>query len=257
MDDHQAVNTQTTNLALSETHTFSPRLLNTVLIGMQRYATTFDESEPFPVVTISGLNFSPGNRGLYGREPTDIQAGDSLTLVKGRHTLKAGVTVWRIDEPYHGFSGGSSVTFTSIQNFLSDVVTSASISPTVPGNTTYMTQLGAYVTDTWQVRPGLTVDLGLRWDWNQVPHDNWATEVWSNQTNSLTSPGAAYFNNYYKNLLRASEWPGCRVQSWCFARVTDFSWRRFPSATFMTRSPIRCQEARHFRTRTFPTSRIH
>jgi len=199
VDDHQAVNTQTTNLALSETHTFSPTLLNTVLIGLQRYATSFDESEPFPVISISGLNFSPGNRGLYGREPTDIQMGDSLTFVKGRHTVKAGVTVWRIDEPFHGFTGGSSVTFTSIQNFLSDVVTSASISPTVLGNTTYMTQLGAYLTDTWQVRPGLTVDLGLRWDWNQVPHDNWQTEVWNNQTNSLTAPGAAYYNNYYKN----------------------------------------------------------
>lgn len=199
VDDHQAVDTQTTNLALSETHTFSPTMLNTVLIGMQRYATTFDEAEPFPVISISGLNFSPGNRGLYGREPTDIQAGDSLTIVKGRHTLKAGVTVWRIDEPYHGFSGGSSVTFTSIQNFLNDVVTSAAISPTVPGNTTYMTQLGSYLTDTWQVMPNVTVDLGLRWDWNQVPYSNYQTEVWSNYTNSLTKPGAPYYNPYYKN----------------------------------------------------------
>ena len=197
--DHQAVDTQTTNLALSETHTFSPNLLNNVLIGLQRYATSFDEAEAFPVISISGLNFSPGNRGLYGREPTDLQAGDSVTYVKGRHTLKTGVTVWRINEPYHGFSGGSSVTFTSIQNFLSDVVTSAAISATVPGNTTYMTQLGAYATDTWQLTPKLTLDFGLRWDWNQVPHDNWATQVWSNRTNSLTAPGGSYFGGYYKN----------------------------------------------------------
>jgi hypothetical protein len=200
VDDHQNVNTQTTNLALSETHTFSATVLNTVLIGMQRYATTFNESEPFPVISISGLNFSPGNRGLYGREPTDIQAGDSLTFVKGRHTLKAGVTVWNVDEPYHGFSGGSSITFTSIQNFLSDVVTSASISPTVSGNTTRETELGLYATDTWQVRPGLTVDLGLRWDFDKTPTNNWATEVWSNLTNSLTSPGGQYFNQYYGNV---------------------------------------------------------
>ena len=199
VDDHQAVDTQTTNLALSEPHTFSPSLLNNVLIGMQRYATSFDEAEPFPVINISGLNFSPGNRGLYGREPTDIQAGDSLTFVKGRHTLKGGLTVWRVDEPYHGYSGGSSVTFTSIPNFLNDVVTSAAISPTVPGNTTYMTQLGTYVTDTWQVRPSLTLDLGLRWDWNQVPYNNYKTEVWNNFTNSLTAPGAPYFQDYYKN----------------------------------------------------------
>jgi len=199
VDDHQAVNTQTTNLALSETHAFSPTLLNNLLVGMQRYATFVDQSGPFPMINISGLNFSPGDRGLYGREPTDIQAGDSITLVKGSHTVKAGVTAWRIDEPFYGYFGGSSVTFTSIQNFLNDVVTSATISSRVPGNTTYMTQVGTYVTDTWQVRPALTVDLGLRWDWNQVPYSNYKTQVWSNTINALTPPGAPYFQPYYKN----------------------------------------------------------
>lgn len=198
--DHQDVNTQTTNLALSETHTFSPRLLNTLLIGMQRYATSFEEAEPFPVVTISGLNFSPGNRGLYTREPTDIQAGDSMTFVEGKHTLKWGATLWHIYQPYQGFSGGNSATFASISNFLNNIVTSAAISPTVPGNKTDMSQVGAYITDTWQVLPNLTLDLGLRWDWNQTPHDaHNNTQVWSNRTNSLTTPGGAYFAAYYGN----------------------------------------------------------
>ncbi|HEY6339883.1 MAG TPA: carboxypeptidase regulatory-like domain-containing protein [Bryobacteraceae bacterium] len=193
--DHQAIDTQTTNLALGEIHTFSPRLVNTALIGMQRYSTSLDESEPFPVIIISGLNFSPGNRGLYGREPTDIQTGDSITFIKSRHTIKAGVTVWRIDEPYHGFNGGSSVTFTSIQNFLNNVVATAVITPAVPGNTTFMTEAGPYVSDTWRIRPGFIVNLGLRWDWNQVPHSNWPTRVWTNFTNSLTDPGAPYFSS--------------------------------------------------------------
>jgi hypothetical protein len=197
--DHQAVDTRTTNIAVSETHTFSPTLLNVFLAGMQRYATSFDESEPFPVITISGLNFSPGNRGLYGREPTDYQFGDSVTFVKGAHTVKAGVTVWRINEPYHGYSGGSSVTFTSIPNFLNNVVTTAVISPTVPGNTTFMTQLGTYVTDTWHLGSSLTLDLGLRWDWNSVPYDNYKTQVWNNNIGSLTASGAPYFNSYYGN----------------------------------------------------------
>lgn len=197
--DHQAVDTQTTNLALGETHIVSPRFLNTLLVGMQRYATSLNEAEPFAVINIGGLNFSPGNRGFYGREPTDIQTGDSITFVTGRHTIKAGVTAWRIDEPYHGFNGGSSVTFTSIENFLNDVVTSAALTPTVPGNTTYMTQTGAYASDVWQVRRGVTVDLGLRYDWNQTPHSNWPTRVWSNLTNSLTAPGAAAFQSYYGN----------------------------------------------------------
>ena len=63
-----------------------------------------------------------------------------------------------------------------------------------------MNQLGAYVTDTWQVTPKLTFDLGLRWDYNGLPHDShYATQVWSTRTNSLTSAGAPYFNTYYRN----------------------------------------------------------
>jgi hypothetical protein len=197
--DHQAVDTQTTNVALGDTHTISPRLLNSLLVGMQRYATSLDESEPFPVINISGLNFSPGNRGFYGREPTDIQMGDSITFVMRRHTIKAGATVWRIDEPYHGFNGGASITFTSIESFLNNSVTAAAVVPTVPGNTTFMTQAGGYFSDNWQITPGLTVDLGLRYDWNQTPYSNWPTRVWSNLTNSLTAPGAAAFQSYFGN----------------------------------------------------------
>ena len=123
-----------------------------------------------------------------------------MTLVKGQHTLKWGTTLWRIYQPYEGFSGGSSLTFTSVNNFLNDIVTTAVVSPTVPGNKTDMSQVGTYFTDTWQVRPSLTLDLGLRWDWNQVPHDaHNNTSVWSNRTNSLTTPGGAYYKDYHGN----------------------------------------------------------
>jgi outer membrane receptor protein involved in Fe transport len=109
------------------------------------------------------------------------------------------MTLWRIDESYRGFNGGSSVTLTSIVNFLKNVVTAAAITQSVPDNTPFMTQAGPYVTDAWQVRPRLTVDLGLRYDWNQTPDSNWRTRVWSNLTNSLTPPGAPAFKSYYGN----------------------------------------------------------
>ena len=79
------------------------------------------------------------------------------------------------------------------------MVTSAVITPTVPGNTTFKTQAGAYVSDAWQITPGLTADLGLRYDWDRTPNSNWPTRVWSNRTNSLTPPGAPVFQTYYGN----------------------------------------------------------
>lgn len=199
INDHQLVPSNTTNVAVSETHIFSPTLLNNFLAGIQQYITAFDEAETLPTITIGGLNFSPGNRGLYGREPKDIQYSDSVTWVKGKHTLKFGVGVWTLFEPFHGYISAPSVSFASLTAFYNNQVNSASITAIFPNNTTRMNQVGTFAADTWQLRPNFTVSLGMRWDWNQVPHDETAASVWAQSTNSLTTPGSPYFNGYYKN----------------------------------------------------------
>jgi outer membrane receptor protein involved in Fe transport len=197
--DHQLVTTDITNVAVSETHIFSPTFLNNFIGGLQQYVTSFDEAQSLPTVTIGGLTFAPGNRGLYGREPKDVQLGDSVTLVKGRHTLKAGVNMWNVYYPFHGYISAPSVSFASLTAFYANKVQSASISATFPNNTTKMIEVGSFITDSWQLRPNVALNLGLRWDWNQVPHDLTSASVWSLATNSLTSPGSPYYNSYYKN----------------------------------------------------------
>lgn len=199
LEDHQLVSSTTTNIAISETHIFSPTLLNNILAGLQEYITAFDEVESLPTVTIGGLTYSPGNRGLYGREPRDIQVGDTITWVKGHHTLVTGAGIWNVSEPFHGYISAPSVSFASLSAFYANQVNSASITATFPNNTTKMAQVGAFVSDTWQFRPNLALSLGLRWDWDQVPNDNIPTSVWSMETNALTPVGSPFYNPYYKN----------------------------------------------------------
>lgn len=199
LQDHQLVSAVTTNIAISETHVFSPALLNNFLAGMQEYITAFNEVETLPTITIGGLTYSPGNRGLYGREPRDIQYSDTVTWVKGHHTLAMGAGVWNVSEPFHGYISAPSVSFASLSAFYANQVNSASISATFPNNTTKMAQVGTFVMDTWQLKPNVALSLGLRWDWNQVPNDNIPTSVWSMATNSLTPVGSSFFNPYYKN----------------------------------------------------------
>jgi hypothetical protein len=160
---------------------------------------TINEAQTLPTISITGLTYSPGNRGLYGREPNDIQYGDSVTWVKGRHTMKFGVGVWDIAEPFHGYISAPSVSFSSLTAFENNQVNTATISATFPNNKTRMIQVGTFATDTWQVTPKLALSTGLRWDWDQVPHDLTPASVWSYPADHLTTLGSPYFGEYYKN----------------------------------------------------------
>jgi hypothetical protein len=199
INDHQAIQSVTTNVAVSETHIFSPRLLNNFLAGMQKYSAAANQAQSLPNITITGLTYSPGDQGLYGRWAKDIQYGDSVIWIKGRHTAKFGVGVWNVSELFHGYNHAPTVSFSSLAAFYANHVNSATISATFPKNTTEMAQVGTFAMDTWQLTPKLALSLGIRWDWDQVPHDETAASVWSYPANVLTTPGSPYFNKYYRD----------------------------------------------------------
>src|SRR5580693_1115915 len=50
--DHQNVPLRTTNIAVHETHIFSPTFINDFLAGLQRWASNIDSREPFPNTTV-------------------------------------------------------------------------------------------------------------------------------------------------------------------------------------------------------------
>src|ERR1700730_4567027 len=169
--DHQSVPLRTTNIAVHESHIFSPNLINDFLAGLQRWASNIDSREPFPSTTVVGLSVNPGTQSYFLENNNSFQVGDNMSLVKGRHAIKWGTTIYRIQ--VNAISADfPTMTFNSIPDFVNDRLALVNISAATPGNGTRATQIGAYVQDSFQVRPTLTVDYGLRYDIETVPHDS-------------------------------------------------------------------------------------
>ena len=194
INDHQVVPIRTTNLALHETHVFNAHMVNDALIGMQRWVSTIGSYEPVPNTTIVGYTITPGNEGNYFQAATSFQYGDTLTYVHGQHTIKTGGSAYRI-QVNRDSSDYDTIYFASPQNFINDQVSTASITVGDPGHGTRATQLGFFVQDTWHARSNVTLDYGLRYDIETVPHDaRYETQTFDPTTGALAKPGGSYFH---------------------------------------------------------------
>lgn len=200
LNDGQQVPTFVTNMALGETHIFSSTVTNNILAGLQRYATTIDESlGSLPQLAIRGIGIQPGNFGHYTRTPMSWQLGDTLVVVKGNHSFQTGGTVWLKDIPYNA-DPVVSLTYNSPQDFINNNLFSVSQTAGNPGTVTIQREFGLFFQDSWQVRPRLTATFGLRYDHDGVPYDEFRqTQAFNPATGVLDPPGTPYFNENWKN----------------------------------------------------------
>ena len=173
---------------VSEAHTFTPRILNSIRLGIYR------------VVATTGLTFASGNQSAgdpsFGTVPghnaaevtvpgvtaftgglgtttefhfhwTSIQAYDDISWVRGNHTLRFGLGIERIRDNKLGVSTpGGQFLFNSISDFLTNKPFSlaAAIPSAVSPRGFRQTIVGAYFQDDWRWRPNLTINLGLRYE---------------------------------------------------------------------------------------------
>ncbi|HEX4808556.1 MAG TPA: carboxypeptidase regulatory-like domain-containing protein [Bryobacteraceae bacterium] len=193
--DHQDVPTRTSNFALHEEHIFTPHLLNEVLVGMQRFASTIGSAEPYPEIYINSLTIDPGTRGIYKEINASYQVSDSMSYTLGSHTFKWGGIAYRVQIDNYS-TDTSSLTYTTTQDFINNQAAVGSASVGNPGSATWAYQVGAFAQDTWQLKPTITLDYGLRWDYETPPYDpaNRA-QTFDTRTNTLGSPGGALFKS--------------------------------------------------------------
>jgi hypothetical protein len=206
------------NVVVSETHIFTPRLINELRLGYTQNESDrlqFNSDQNLSAqLGIPGIPFSTNNGGLpqfgvsglnsFGSseyQPTVekqaiYQLIDSLTLIHGRHTIKFGAELkprvnFTILQPpvprgYLGFSG----TFTQ-QNLASSATTGLGTADFLLGAVSGGAQISSFINDVFQ-QPGqfyyvqddikltrkLTLNIGLRYEF--VPH---AKEKYSAQAN--------------------------------------------------------------------------
>jgi hypothetical protein len=170
------------------THAFSGNLLNEFHASFSRgdqYSTPtglVDPSLPSILLSIPS-NFELGNAGFAGGRTNEAQweLAESIDYVHGKHTFKFGVEGTHshvTDVSFGGFDPDAqrqhgtlagTYAFSSFTNFalgIYDSFSQAAGSPTFSFNVPYV---AFYAQDTYQLFPRLTLDLGLREDFQIYP----------------------------------------------------------------------------------------
>ncbi len=165
----------------SEFHTFTPSLVNEFRLGFNRYSNntpsgpfTWPGLDQFPNIYIDQLSTQIGpdpNAPQFGYQ-NQYQLTDNVTWTKSNHSVKFGFDGWRQVSP-QGFTqrARGDYEWSYLSDYLFDY-NPDEIAQRSLGNATYWGNRwfeGLYVNDSWKLRPNLTVNLGVRYEYNSVP----------------------------------------------------------------------------------------
>jgi hypothetical protein len=194
---------------ISETHVFSPALLNNVRFSFNRYHLTRIQQD-------AGINFvsnynipnvflgsTPGNGGVPSTAVTgyatlggptnnpqnivnnEFQFADQVIWSKGAHSFKFGGDIRRNrQDALSILTGRGSLSFTAstsapttgypLADLLLGLPTSTSNNPYAPKIYVFTSAFNGFFQDDWKVSSKLTLNLGLRWELNTpfVAQDN-------------------------------------------------------------------------------------
>jgi hypothetical protein len=163
--------------AISETHIFTPTLLNEFRVSYIRRELQFPENDPTtPSAGIGG--FLAGNLFIIGglsnfpqgRVQNSYQFSDILSWQKGRHSMKFGADIRRIQLfNIAAFDSKGTFTFNNLQDYVNNsAVTFAQALQTATFDAR-QTQQFYFAQDDFRVTPNLTLNLGIRYELSGVP----------------------------------------------------------------------------------------
>jgi hypothetical protein len=211
-----------TNDFFSETHTFTPNLLNEFRLGFERdaaFRTPRQDGNTFLQATglsLGGTTVPAGTPGLPDMEisggffdlyPNPISSNvsqqyellDNVSWQKGAHAIKTGVLV-RYGDPminnqnnqFGQYNFNGQYTGFGLADFMLGYPSSARLQGPALPRYNRKTDTGLYVNDTWRVVPKLTLTLGLRWEYFMPSVDNNDRRInWDPATQAVVVPSQA------------------------------------------------------------------
>ena len=166
---------------LAEYHTFTPHLTNEFRLGYSRFNSTspvggqtFAGLDAFPNLQFNDLSLQLGPNPSFPQETiTNLYSGtENITWLRGNHTFKFG-TEFRDSIAPEQFSQRlrGDYEYTKVANYLLDQNPDFLAQRNIGSPIYYGNQLAtySYLQDTWRMRPDLTLDLGLRYEYTTVP----------------------------------------------------------------------------------------
>lgn len=171
--DRQQLTSAPVNGGVELLHIFSPTLVNEIKFGFNRgTADTTDINQtglPY-TFAVSGAFTTLNNNKVSTGVGNSFSEIDNLTWIKGRHTVKAGVEIRRI-QLNQGNTESGTVVFPSTAAFDADQVSTASLNGALPINGLRKTQYYSYIQDEFKWLPNLTVNLGARYTFFNIFHE--------------------------------------------------------------------------------------
>ncbi|PYV20950.1 MAG: TonB-dependent receptor, partial [Acidobacteria bacterium] len=197
-----------TLLTITETHTFSPTVVNEARFGYNRGKTylvgegALTQNYSLNVFGFQNTSGNPFDFGVpdlgvplfstpgsfsesIGALDRDFQLVDNLSIVRGNHNVKLGINY--IHEKFYqitDFGGIPGVGFTGAYtgNGLGDFLLGDAYSATASvGDSSQDLRSNFYagfLQDNWRVRPNLTLNLGIRYEYGQAPFDTSSKTAW-------------------------------------------------------------------------------
>ncbi|ABF39643.1 hypothetical protein Acid345_0638 [Candidatus Koribacter versatilis Ellin345] len=165
-------------LKVDETHTFSPTLLNQLSLALNRFYSNTDSNTPEPFVGFSGfftnLGNLPGPNTFNQITPFNVfEVFDNVTKTSGRHTLHFGAQIranqlneWLRPQQVYQFGGANIFQPDMFHDFRTDnpFVLQKIGFPGFVGVTN--SNWGLYLQDDWKVTRTLTLNIGVRYEYN-------------------------------------------------------------------------------------------